>query len=163
MNSRCAWRSKRIVWRVYGGTQPSSMALRQQLLALHARRPHHRLSTVDKLFWIGLLRFWSGWKQSPASGRISANECTIPCPKPASGLHRSCRGYFYYYALPGNTASLSLFRHRLLVLGWHTVRRRSQKHRISWTRMLALATRWLPKPQVLHPYPDARFPATHLR
>src|SRR5262249_2131671 len=36
------------------------------------------------------------------------------------------QGYFNYYAVPGNTASLSLFRHRLLVLWWHTVRRRSQ-------------------------------------
>jgi len=73
------------------------------------------------------------------------------------------QGYFNYYAVPGNTASLSLFRHRLLVLWWHSVRRRSQKHRISWTRMLALAKRWLPGSQVLHPYPDARFAATHPR
>jgi len=73
------------------------------------------------------------------------------------------QGHFNYYAVPGNTASLSLFRHRLLVLWWHSVRRRSQKRRISWTRMLDVATRWLPAPQVLHPYPDARFAATHPR
>jgi len=73
------------------------------------------------------------------------------------------RGHLNYYAVPGNTASLSLFRHRLLVLWWHSVRRRSQKHRISWTRMLTLAQRWLPEPLVLHPYPDARFAATHPR
>jgi RNA-directed DNA polymerase len=48
----------------------------------------------------------------------------------------------------------------LLVLWWHSVRRRSQKRPISWTRMLDLATRWLPAPQVLHPYPEARFAAT---
>jgi len=29
------------------------------------------------------------------------------------------QGHFNYYAVPGNTASLSLFRHRLLVLWWH--------------------------------------------
>jgi len=73
------------------------------------------------------------------------------------------QGYFNYYAVPGNTANLSLFRHRLLVLWWHSVRRRSQKHRISWTRMLGLAKRWLPAPQVLHPYPDVRFAASHPR
>jgi RNA-directed DNA polymerase len=43
------------------------------------------------------------------------------------------RGYFNYYAVPGNAASLVVFRHRLLVHWWHTVRRRSQKDRISWT------------------------------
>jgi group II intron reverse transcriptase/maturase len=73
------------------------------------------------------------------------------------------QGYFNYYAVPGNTANLSLFRHRLLVLWWHSVRRRSQKHRISWTRMLGLAKRWLPASQVLHPYPDVRFAASHPR
>ena len=73
------------------------------------------------------------------------------------------QGYFNYYAVPGNMVSLALFRNRLLVLWWHTVRRRSQKHRISWARMLALAKRWLPAPQVLHPYPDARFAVNHPR
>jgi hypothetical protein len=73
------------------------------------------------------------------------------------------QGHFNYYAVPGNTASLSLFRHRMLVLWWHSARHRSQKHRLSWTRMLDLATRWLPAPTVLHPYPDARFAATHPR
>jgi group II intron reverse transcriptase/maturase len=86
-----------------------------------------------------------------------------PLSQTGQWLKSIVRGYFNYYAVPGNTASLSLFRHRLLVHWWHTVRRRSQKRRISWTRMLALAKRWLPKPQVLHPYPDVRFAATHPR
>jgi putative transposase len=41
-----------------------NLALRQQLLALKAKRPRRRLSTAHKLFWIGLLRLWSGWKRS---------------------------------------------------------------------------------------------------
>jgi putative transposase len=40
-----------------------NLALRQQLLALTARRPHRRISTLHKFFWIALLRLWSGWKQ----------------------------------------------------------------------------------------------------
>jgi hypothetical protein len=86
-----------------------------------------------------------------------------PLSQTGQWLKSIVQGHFNYYAVPGNTASLSLFRHRLLVLWWHSVRRRSQKRRISWTRMLDLATRWLPAPQVLHPYPDARFAATHPR
>jgi hypothetical protein len=86
-----------------------------------------------------------------------------PLSQTGQWLKSIVQGYFNYHAVPGNTASLSLFRHRLLVLWWHSVRRRSQKHRISWTRMLALEKRWLPEPQVLHPYPDARFAANHPR
>jgi transposase InsO family protein len=41
-----------------------NLALRQQLLALHAKRPRPRLSSLDKLFWITLRRAWSGWKRS---------------------------------------------------------------------------------------------------
>src|SRR5690242_8779319 len=41
-----------------------NLALRQQLLALKAKRPRRRLSVVHKLFWVGLRSLWSGWKRS---------------------------------------------------------------------------------------------------
>jgi putative transposase len=41
-----------------------NLALRQQLLALHAKRPRPRLSSIDRLFWVVLRKFWSGWKRS---------------------------------------------------------------------------------------------------
>src|SRR5664280_3808527 len=41
-----------------------NLALRQQLLALHAKRPRPRLSSVDKLFWVVLRKVWSDWKRS---------------------------------------------------------------------------------------------------
>jgi putative transposase len=41
-----------------------NLALRQQLLALQAKRPRPRLSSVDKLFWVGLRRVWRGWRGS---------------------------------------------------------------------------------------------------
>ena len=40
-----------------------NLALRQQLLALHSKRPHRRLSARQKLFWVLLRRFWSGWQK----------------------------------------------------------------------------------------------------
>ena len=40
-----------------------NLALRQQLLALHTKRPRRRLSTMHKLFWIALRRLWPGWKE----------------------------------------------------------------------------------------------------
>ncbi len=52
------------IFRSREGLILENLALRQQLLALHARRPRRRLSVSHKLFWIGLRRFWSGWKGS---------------------------------------------------------------------------------------------------
>src|SRR5215469_12610376 len=40
-----------------------NLALRQQLLALHSKRPRRRLSMTHKLFWVVLRRFWSGWQK----------------------------------------------------------------------------------------------------
>src|ERR1700680_2963043 len=37
-----------------------NLALRQQLLALHAKRPRRRLTAMHKLFWVALRTFWSG-------------------------------------------------------------------------------------------------------
>jgi RNA-directed DNA polymerase len=73
------------------------------------------------------------------------------------------QGYFNYYAVPGNLTSLGVFRARVMALWWRTLRRRSQRRSISWACTLALAARWLPQPGLLHPFPDARFAATHLR
>src|SRR5258708_26299371 len=76
-----------------------------------------------------------------------------PVRQTGQWLKSIMQGHLNYYAVPGNFDSLSVFRDRLTGYWWYTLRRRSQKRRISWTRMLALADRWLPRPRVLHPYP----------
>jgi RNA-directed DNA polymerase len=86
-----------------------------------------------------------------------------PVRQTGQWLKSKVQGHFNYYAVPGNLASLGVFRDRVLVHWWHTLRRRSQKRRINWTRTLVLATRWLPQPRALHPFPDARFAASHPR
>lgn len=40
-----------------------NLALRQQLVVLKRRRRRPNLSPFDKLFWVAVSRFWSGWKQ----------------------------------------------------------------------------------------------------
>jgi hypothetical protein len=48
--------------------------------------------------------------------------------------------------------------------GWlRALRRRSQRHRMPWERLERFADRWLPKPRILHPWPDARFAVKHPR
>jgi integrase len=41
-----------------------NLALRQQLAVLRRRRRSPCLSPFDKLFWVAVSRFWSGWKQA---------------------------------------------------------------------------------------------------
>jgi len=40
-----------------------NLALRRQLLALHAQRPPRRLTALHKLFWVALRAIWSGWRK----------------------------------------------------------------------------------------------------
>src|SRR5271170_3325441 len=41
-----------------------NLALRRQLLALHAQRPGRRLTALHKLFWVALRTLWSGWRRA---------------------------------------------------------------------------------------------------
>jgi RNA-directed DNA polymerase len=86
-----------------------------------------------------------------------------PVRQTGQWLKSVVQGHLNYYAVPGNLKSLGVFRNRVLAYWWRTLRRRSQKHRINWTRTLALGKRWLPAPRTLHPFPDVRFAATHPR
>jgi RNA-directed DNA polymerase len=86
-----------------------------------------------------------------------------PVPQTGQWLKSIVQGHFNYYASPGNLDSLGEFRDRVLGHWRRILRRRSQKRPITWKRTLALAKRWLPHPQVLHPYPALRFAASHPR
>jgi RNA-directed DNA polymerase len=66
------------------------------------------------------------------------------------------RGYYQYFAVPGNLQALWLFR-SLIGKAWHqALCRRSQRGYVSWANMSRLINTWLPRPAVLHPYPDQR-------
>jgi putative transposase len=52
------------VFRAFGSREDlvlENLALRQQLLALHAKRPRRRLTAIHKVFWVALRTLWSGW------------------------------------------------------------------------------------------------------
>jgi RNA-directed DNA polymerase len=70
-------------------------------------------------------------------------------------------GYYGYFAVPGNTAVLGVFRFRLQLLWRHALRRRSQRSRFDWNRLGRLSKRWLPHPHILHPFPEQRFDALY--
>jgi RNA-directed DNA polymerase len=72
-------------------------------------------------------------------------------------------GYCRYFAVPGNTSVLSVFRYRLQLRWRHVLRRRSQRARFDWRCFGRLSARWLPVPRILHPYPEQRFNALYPR
>jgi RNA-directed DNA polymerase len=84
-------------------------------------------------------------------------------PNQGKWLGRVVRGYFNYHAVPTNGPALNVFRHHVTDLWRRTLRRRSQKDRMTWERMTQLVDAWLPKPTILHPWPSDRFAVTHPR
>ncbi len=78
-------------------------------------------------------------------------------------LRKVITGYYQYHAVPGNLPRLYLFRWRLRRLWWHALSRRGQRRRVPLDRLNRFVERWIPVPRVLHPYPMARFDASHPR
>jgi RNA-directed DNA polymerase len=72
-------------------------------------------------------------------------------------LRSVVQGWFNYHAVPGNCPSLAQFLVEVEKLWLRVLRRRSQRGRHwNWTRFHRLVRRWLPRPRILHPYPDKR-------
>jgi RNA-directed DNA polymerase len=86
----------------------------------------------------------------------------LPIPVQGRWLASVVRGHMNYYAVPGNLPAVAAFRTQL-TSRWHkALRRRSQKGRnLSWAQMNRIQKRWLPPARIMHPYPEARFSATH--
>jgi RNA-directed DNA polymerase len=82
-----------------------------------------------------------------------------PIPVQGQWLRSVVQGHLAYYAVPGNTDAVKAFRHQVTRHWLKALRRRSQRTRMTWERMGRLATRWLPKVRVMHPFPEARFAA----
>jgi len=76
-------------------------------------------------------------------------------------LRKVVLGYYQYHAVPGNTTQLRIFKLRVCRLWQSVLVRRSQRAEMRWERLTPVLNRWIPPPRVLHPYPDARFYATH--
>src|SRR3954464_3656946 len=73
------------------------------------------------------------------------------------------KGYFAYFAVPTNADPLSAFRAHIGERWFRSLRRRSQRHRLTWERMGRLIDRFLPPVRVLHPWPDQRFRVKYSR
>jgi RNA-directed DNA polymerase len=86
-----------------------------------------------------------------------------PIPVQGLWLRRVVTGFFAYHGVPTNGRALAAFRFHVLDLWRRTLRRRSQRDDLTWERVARLADHWLPRPRILHPWPQQRFAARHPR
>jgi RNA-directed DNA polymerase len=78
-------------------------------------------------------------------------------------LKRVIQGHINYYGVPFNSKCISQFVEEVKKLWLKSLRRRSQRHRMTWERYNYYIKYWLPKPKIVHPYPEQRFYAKHPR
>lgn len=76
-------------------------------------------------------------------------------------LRSIVQGWLNYHAVPGNSHRICRFVDEVTRHWLATLRRRSQRGRRGWTweRMQRLARLHLPRPRIVHPYPNQRFRA----
>jgi len=79
-----------------------------------------------------------------------------PVAEVGKWLRSVVAGHNRYYGVPTNLPSLGSFRHHVGRYWIRALRRRSQRQRMTWERMAGLIARWLPWPQLHHPYPRRR-------
>lgn len=86
-----------------------------------------------------------------------------PIPVQGQWLAQVIRGFNAYHAVPTNYRSLVLFRVRVAQLWKRALMRRGQRASIPWPRMMRLRDHYLPRPRILHPWPERRFAVKHPR
>jgi group II intron reverse transcriptase/maturase len=82
-----------------------------------------------------------------------------PIPEQGRWLASVLRGHFNYYAVPGNIDLITAFRDQIRWYWIQTLRRRSQRHRMTWERYSRIEKKWLPPARIVRPYPSVSFAA----
>jgi group II intron reverse transcriptase/maturase len=80
-----------------------------------------------------------------------------PVPEVGKWLASIIRGHLNYYAVPLNFDAIEAFHRQVVRLWKRGLSRRSHKAYITWERMGRIARRFLPRPRIVHPWPDERF------
>lgn len=75
-----------------------------------------------------------------------------PIPEVGQWLRSVLLGHMRCYRVPMNAPALHRFRFQLIWFSWRSLKRRSQKSRVTWERMKRYAQRWLPPARICHSY-----------
>jgi group II intron reverse transcriptase/maturase len=79
-----------------------------------------------------------------------------PIPEQGEWLSAVVGGHSRYYGVPTNLQQLVAFRYEVARLWFRTLKRRSQKSRLTWPKMRRHIDRWLPHAKLHHPFPLQR-------
>jgi group II intron reverse transcriptase/maturase len=79
-----------------------------------------------------------------------------PIPEQGAYLRSVVAGHTRYYGVPLNSAAIGAFREKVCGLWFKILKRRSDKHRLTWERMGRLIDRYIPNAHICHPYPSER-------
>ena len=111
------------------------------------------------LFWGRLRCGWWALKVKTARGRFTQAQKALKewmnrvrhrsIEEQAEALARKLRGHYRYYGVPGNSGSISSYRHEAIRRWWRALGRRSQRY-FSWERFM--------RTLLQHPLPPARLP-----
>jgi group II intron reverse transcriptase/maturase len=82
-----------------------------------------------------------------------------PIAKTGAWVKQMLQGHLNYFAVSGNDKSLWWFFNEVRWLWLKSLRRRSQRARLSWEKFTRLVDRFFPPIKVLHPLPCHRFDA----
>jgi RNA-directed DNA polymerase len=82
-----------------------------------------------------------------------------PIAETGAWLRKVLTGHLNYYAVPGNGRSLRWFVFQVTRQWLWTLRRRSQKARMTWERFKGILKRFFPPVRICHPFPCNRFDA----
>jgi RNA-directed DNA polymerase len=81
----------------------------------------------------------------------------LAIPVQGQWLRSVVAGHFAYFAVPTNFHALRCFRTQVERHWRRALQSRGQRDRTDWKRIHQLSEQWLPKPRILHPWPEARF------
>jgi RNA-directed DNA polymerase len=86
-----------------------------------------------------------------------------PIDEQGRRLASMLEGHYAYFAVPTNIGAVRAIRHHAKVRWYKSLRRRSQRRRLTWRRMNVVVEKYLPQPRVRHPWPEQRFLVKHRR
>lgn len=126
----------------------------------------HRCGKTRKQGWFTVLRETVSKRMRAALQKVKVElrrRWHEPIAVTGAWLRSVVQGYFQYHAIPGNIRRIGAYRREVARLWLRALRRRSQRHTMTWQRLAPLFERWIPRPRILHPYPSVRFDARHPR
>lgn len=123
----------------------------------------HKCGKTRKHGWFTIQRHSMAKRMRATWQAIKANlrkRMHRPLGETARWLRSVVQGWLNYHAVPGNSNRIGRFVDEVTRLWLRVIRRRSQRGRCwTWERMHRLVRKHLPRPRILHPYPEQRFRA----